>query len=817
MNRYLSSLCILSGMLGMSIPATSQTANAEEAAETAEVPRAVWIAPSAGTAPWLDNRTNSPKQDLPQILATGGEIAIVQLPGNAIAVTDARLNVLGEIRIPENTRWIGIDGHSRILIYDGSHLRLAASYRDAASEAGYRDILSITDSPFVDNGDAAIAYINNNKLHIAEIDSGSTNDVTLTDFFSDLRVERMTPQNVEADAATKASKNKKAIKALQQIEAAAEAEAAESAAQPFEVSGLWMRPDNTVVVRVRRMLNERTFVSIDAGKSWTQLTNTPQTLIRQGNWIWDGGENVLALNAKSFVKIKGTPVFPADRWLMTHTPETGSALPEDWLLKAIPAQPPASEVTGDAGEPIAAEPADVGFIPVWTTSGSHSLNRQNDGIYQPQSPDVGIQMGFYRNATCPGQVETCAPGIRHAPDAWQQKPDGNVEPLKLPESCSPRYLGSDRGLGILVCDATESDVSIYVKTASSEWVNETSMPAEIAQDLQIVSAEDGTIALMGQCHDEVIAPADPETEMPETTARICPIAVRMPKDIGQPDAWRLERVTNASAVSVIEDGRLLAIQSDVPSATFQRMTLLSQTASEPLVDRFDPSPYEGVVLTDEGCLALVDGSADPQTLKKGGDSVKLLSVSGGFAGMDCASSKAVLDAQIAAQAEADKPTGDPRYGLRLGAAGFFASGDVQTWSARVEGLFPIYGGQYEVGLMYRMAGGNKGNAMGHLGILSVRWRYDGLEKFDFAVGAGIGYGSMCGYEKDKKAEENTEEDTTNERKKGYEACNTLSMRYMVSGIATYKFAKQWKLYIATELLGGSEWGIDIGGGIEVRF
>ena len=817
MNRNQSSLYILGGIFGLLLTAVALPANAEEETETPEVPRAVWIEPSAETAPWLDNRPNMPQMDLPQILATGGEIAIVQLPDGRIAAADAKLNLLGDIWMPQTVKWIGIDGHSRILIYDGSRLRLAPSYRDAAAEAGYRDILSIADSPFIDNGDASIAYISGSKLNIADLDSGTTRDITLTDFFADAKVERMTPQNVEADAATKSSKNKKAIKALEQLEAAAEAAAAESAAQPFEVAGLWMRPDNTVVVRVRRMLNERTFVSTDGGKSWTQLANSPQTLIRQGTWIWDGSENVLAANAQSFVKIKGTPVFPADRWLMTHTPEMGSALPEDWRLKAIPVPSPASEETGDGVEAPASEPADAGFIPVWTASGAHDLYRPAEGIYQLQSQNTGVQMGFYRNASCPGQVETCDPGIRNAPDAWQQMPEGSIEPLSLPESCNPLYLGSDRGLGILVCNATDSDVSIYVKTASSEWANETTMPVEVAQNMQIVSASDGTIALMGQCHDEVVAPADPETEMPETTAWICPIAVRMPADIGHSDAWRLERVTNASAVSVVEGGRMLTIHADAPSATFQQMTLLSQASTETLVDRFDPTPFEGVVLTDEGCLALADGSADAQTLKKGGENIKLLSVSGGFAGMDCASSKAVRDAEIAAQAEADKPVGDDRYGLRLGAAGFFATGDVQTWSARVEGLFPIYGGQYEVGLMYRMAGGNKGSAMGHLGMLSVRWRYDKLELFDFAVGAGIGFGSMCGYEKDKKAEENAEEDTTNERKKGYEACSTLSMRYMVSGIAAYKFSKQWKLFIAVELLGGSEWGIDVGGGIEVRF
>ena len=213
--------------------------------------------------------------------------------------------------------------------------------------------------------------------------------------------------------------------------------------------------------------------------------------------------------------------------------------------------------------------------------------------------------------------------------------------------------------------------SFYVKTADSEWVYETQMPAEIAEDIQIVSADDGTIAILGQCHNEVIASADPETEMPETTVWMCPAAVRQPMAVSHSDAWRLERMVNASSVSVITAGRLLAIQSDSPGAAFQQMNLLAPTSTESLVDRFDPSPYEGVVLTNDGCLALADGTVSPETLKKGGDNVQLLSVAGGFAGMDCVSSKAVMDAEIAAASEEDKPVGDPRYGLRLGGAGFF--------------------------------------------------------------------------------------------------------------------------------------------------
>ena len=121
--------------------------------------------------------------------------------------------------------------------------------------------------------------------------------------------------------------------------------------------------------------------------------------------------------------------------------------------------------------------------------------------------------------------------------------------------------------------------------------------------------------------------------------------------------------------------------------------------------------------------------------------------------------------------------------------------------------------------MYRMGGGNKGSALGHMGVASVRWRYDGLEWFDFAVGAGLGFGSMCGYKKpqSESSEADDEEDESNREVNGYERCSNNSMRYLISAIAAYRLSKQWKIYIAAELLGGSTWGFDVAGGIEVRF
>ena len=98
-------------------------------------------------------------------------------------------------------------------------------------------------------------------------------------------------------------------------------------------------------------------------------------------------------------------------------------------------------------------------------------------------------------------------------------PDKKPEPLKLPESCEPLFLDSDRGLGVLICDAFDGEVGIFVKTADSDWALETRMPVEISKNSQLISADDGTIAVMGKCYEEIIPASDASDEsvqMPET-------------------------------------------------------------------------------------------------------------------------------------------------------------------------------------------------------------------------------------------------------------------------------------------------------------
>lgn len=196
-------------------------------------------------------------------------------------------------------------------------------------------------------------------------------------------------------------------------------------------------------------------------------------------------------------------------------------------------------------------------------------------------------------------------------------------------------------------------------------------------------------------------------------------------------------------------------------------------------------------------------------------SIRLLSPEGHLSQMDCSTSRSIEESGANNIEEFQEAAGDARYGVRASAGGFFTTNDVKTWNARIEVLIPIFNGHYEVGLMYRIAGGNTNSAFGHLGLISIRWRYDNFEKFDFAVGAGLGYGTMCGY--DSSADAAANDDDENTLPSGYSDCNSASIRYMLGGIAAYKFAERWKLFISAEMLGGTHWGFDLTGGIEIRF
>lgn len=785
------------------------------------VDRAVWLDPFALPASWVDERINAPSPSDAEVISTGDQYAIVRMTDDMLHLVDASFTDLGMVSLPENAQWFMLDDKDRLFVHDGNRLWMAATSQDALKKDKFVSVLDVPNVRKMDIAGNQLVYADGENLSIVDLETGSVKRQKLSAYFDDEKVAAMTPEAV-LEAETAASTKKKSKTTTKTKKKAEPEEAAEAAEQVADIQGIWWRKDGVGIVRMRSLINVRTFVTRDRGRSWSVLESAPETIVHSYGWIWDGNDRVLTADAGEWQKVCGTVMSPADHWFMSHAMTQNASVPEDWLHPAlIPTEENASE---EASCPR------VSFIPTAKTSSSHDLAIRHDGIYGPDEPERGFLIGVYGTS-------------QEAPRGWMIRPDSGVEPMSLPDSCRPRFVGSSRGLGVAMCESGEDKTQVigYVRTEQSDWVAEAILPATVTQTPNLITADDGTLAIIGQCRDEIEkvpvmseASVEAGSENVETEDRIvhvCYAAIRQPTEPGVSESWRFERIENADGFVPLSGGRIASVEKQWNNS--HKLVLRSPQTTETLVESFDSSTYDGIVMTQEGCLALYDQNDQvntPEVLKQAisdqvnpetgevtpGAPVKLLSVEGRLSGMDCATSRSV--AELGNQPEViEQHLGEDRYGLRAGATSFFAGGDVITWAVRVEVLFPIYSGQYEVGLMYRLGGGNDSSSFGHTGMLSFRWRYDQLEKFDFAVGAGIGYGSLVGYSRKSDDKLTTEEDGTVSTTSGYKDCSNLSMRYMITVIAAYKFSERWKLYISADLIGGTSWGFDLGGGLEVRF
>lgn len=821
-----------------------------------EPQRAVWIEPFTATPSWLDlQSSNDSPQDPGTIVASGPHNALVQNTDESYAILNETL-MRKNIQIPPNAQWISLKADGQILVYNGNEILSAPSIDAAQNIDNFTPILSIPNARAIDGSEETIAYGDDTFLSIVALNDGTIRRIPLADFFDDKKVDAMTPEAIQA-AADK--KNRRADKKNKTKISAIAAEATQTIA---DIVGIWWRHDGVGIIRVRNLLNVRTFITQDNGRSWRISPDAPAEIFHNMGIIWNGKDQVLSLDGSTWLCVQGEKFSPLDRKTRTHALEILPPLPRHWPQlnsPTLPNNPPNTPSSENNSESSAQSNDKCLNFPLPSARATLQDTPQTaPQSYAPISTG-GFEIGLYRDSRCLADAYPCPQELTHPASAWIKYPDAPIEPLNLPQDCQPLYLGSALGIGIALCAQTnQEDVVLYTRSKTDDWIAETRLPKTFAASTQILAANDGTVALSGACSKELRANLQNETHDVE----ICPIAVRQPYEIGElsrssasqttqeigddtvvaasaqnqtTPLWRIEQVENRNGYLPISGGRILTLEGQ-PTAS--RLVLRSASQTETLVESFDPSPYLGLVATDDGCLALFDGSVSPTELRatdpnpENADDARqnsipprpLLSTNGRLAGLSCADSQKIAQL-VPNDAPTEEKKGDDHYGLRLGAGGFFTMNDVQTWFMRVEGLIPIYGGRYEIGLTYRMGGGNTSTSMGHLGLVSLRWRYDDFEKFDFAVGAGLGYGSMCGYDK-KKTQDSTpndeDSDNSNERQSssnesGYAKCSTYSIRYQISGIATYKLSQQWKIFLGVELLGGSNWGFDLSGGIEVRF
>lgn len=822
----------------------------EEQSEQRPIAPAVWLEPQHEPAPWIDHRTLAIPAVMPEIIAAGKTVAIVSPGTGGLYAADAKLKLLGPVVLPENSELIAVDELDRIFIRQNDQLMVAQNWQEAADPNAYKPVLSVPDVRMIDIAGSHVVYADSSVLTLVDLNSGILKRVPLADFFNDEKVSAMTPEAVAASEKAKKKSSKAKKKKTEN----------EQTVQVTDIEGIWWRSDGTGLIRIRSLLNSKTFATHDNGRSWELADDAPDKLVHSFGWIWDGMFKVLSRDGKTWLTMEGPEISPAEQLTVTNRAEPVFKLPENWMMPETPSMPisEVSEETVDAAdndaekavEPPAAAAVKMDFIPRLKSrypiyEAAQQVQKSYTPLPTPLNPetgefiiDGGLALGFFRNGTCSDQNHSCTPENFNVPDIWMMSADRGQETISLPSGCKPAWIGASKGLGILLCDSGNNQYTAYTRTVNSEWTAESLLPGTILEGIELLSASDGTIILAGDCRNETsevaVMPTPEEMEAGLTdvrteivTTNACYAAVRRPEALGTAEIWRIERMENSGKIVPMTGGRMLSIEGT--SAAQKKVILRTAAVTETVAENYDSSPYNGFVVTNEGCLALYDGMTAPEVLRDdpvqprneetgeitGPVPVRLLSPNGKLADLDCASSRTLVENGLNKVEQVDEKLGDDRYGLRAEAGGFFSTGDVKTWTVRIEALIPIFKGNYEVGAMYRMGGGNKASSLGHMGLVSIRWRYDNFEHFDFAVGAGIGYGSMCGY--DESADPGAIDEDESTSPSGFSKCSSLSIRYMLGGKAAYKLAEQFKLVLSAEILGGTNWGFDLTGGLEIRF
>ncbi|MFA5625246.1 MAG: hypothetical protein WC966_09375 [Bradymonadales bacterium] len=720
-----------------------------------------------------------------ELIAYGNEILLARAWNGEVFAVSTRGKVLGDLRAGFAASWWGLDGSDKLLAYDGKAIWACPSWHASHEEGSFFKIMDAADSLFIELSANQLVLAGKEKLRVIDLSSGAE----LSRGYGEIAG----------------------------VEALPEQEGASISA--FEPMGLWWRFDGVGVLRLRHLLDTALFVTRDGGKSWERMAEGPKQLQRVGAWIWDGKSKLLSEDAKDWLEVE---IAQYEDWskIFNLSSTVGGAKTLRLLnnnLPALPTKADAELAENDKDEQdgsAANGKVKLEYAPVVT--GELFIDPKVDDKVVANAPIYG----FLQEVNCDSIVDgACAQGHEKAKILSISDETRLVLP---PLDCDePLWTQAAQGIEILACKADKAHAKVYVKEhANSLWYEESELPLQVFEDAKLKMGIDGTVAILGRCEesknstspiesgDETLAQ---ESQDALLASRLCYTAIRQNLELGRTEAWQLERVADVYDVLPHASQTLYLTRNTDGTSKIWRTTGLG---IESVVEQFDMGSYEGAKLTSEGCIELSSPTGSV-----------LLSKEGTEATLDCEVSRRVVTegGGVEQQNVEEERIGDDRFGLRVGGAGFFATGGVKTWSMRVEGLFPIYGGQYEIAAMFRLGGGNKANAMGYLGMVSARWRYDGFERFDFAVGAGIGFGSLCGYSK-PKTEEDAEEDAVDEegnpiRKKvsGYEKGSSLSIRYLISGIAAWKFAKNWKAYLAIELIGGSTWGVDAGAGLEVRF
>ncbi len=166
---------------------------------------------------------------------------------------------------------------------------------------------------------------------------------------------------------------------------------------------------------------------------------------------------------------------------------------------------------------------------------------------------------------------------------WDQR-DATARVTRLPEGCVPVRLLAARGLGVLLCRGP-GEVHVYTIDRAGHCRPEASFPAWAADLSRLSIADDGTILVTTAC----------------TSAADCRAVVRNPLPAGAPAAWWTAAHRGAVGYRVVAGGQAVAIEAEAKGDAEVSVALWRLERERPpalAAHAVVPAPLESVVVRD---------------------------------------------------------------------------------------------------------------------------------------------------------------------------------------------------------------------------
>jgi hypothetical protein len=139
------------------------------------------------------------------------------------------------------------------------------------------------------------------------------------------------------------------------------------------------------------------------------------------------------------------------------------------------------------------------------------------GTTGPEPVQTATRAAFYSDGSCEEGTPDACRTWKRAPQVWHSRIEA---PLALPKGCMPEQLLTAGGIGVLLCKG-EKKLALHMLDKAGVFHPEGEVAMSYVRDIRI--AEDGTIML----------------EPPCSRAPCSPVAVRMPRPLGDASAWRI--------------------------------------------------------------------------------------------------------------------------------------------------------------------------------------------------------------------------------------------------------------------------------------